>query len=369
MKKTTSTPKTEEKATTASHTTTTREKTACEQFGVDPRLEPLFKKYVYMEDIIRLLDMAYIVNKNVLMHGPGGHGKSDIVVDFLELMGEDPFVLTMGSGTGTDILFGGVDIAEFNRTGKIEYLVENSWMNHEYVVFEEIFDAPDFILEQLKDIISSGYFRHGGQKFKIKTKLILCNTNRTRDEFAKNTSLQALMERFPLEAEVIWKNYNSDTYGTLLNVVSGGNADQMLVHILDSFAKANKNISPRIAIEVQEILEVKGPESLNFVADFRGNLKLLKNSIKQYKDSFKFRDLVESLEKAFTQFNDANYIDATDQDIIKEGIKKAKHIMTLVKGVDNVKVADELASKKASTVNIFKPTIEEIQKKLTEKLK
>jgi hypothetical protein len=38
---------------------------------------------------------------------------------------------------------------------EFEYLVENSFMNHEYVVFEEMMDAPDFILEQLKDILSS----------------------------------------------------------------------------------------------------------------------------------------------------------------------------------------------------------------------
>jgi hypothetical protein len=56
-------------------------------------------------------------------------------------------------------------------------------MNHEYVVFEEMMDAPDFILEQLKDILSSGEFRNGTQVYPIKTRFIVCNTNKTRRIF------------------------------------------------------------------------------------------------------------------------------------------------------------------------------------------
>jgi hypothetical protein len=36
---------------------------------------------------------------------------------------------------------------------------------------------------------------------------LLCNTNKTRAEFSKNDSLKALMERFPLEHNVVWANY------------------------------------------------------------------------------------------------------------------------------------------------------------------
>src|SRR4029078_3038105 len=115
----------------------------------------------------------------------------------------------MGSGTTTDKLFGGLDLKLFNEEGKIQYLVENSFMNDEFVIFEELFDAPDYILEQLKDILSSGVFRNGTQVFPIKTKLIICCTNKTREQFSKNDSLKALMERFPLEHEVKWDSYNA----------------------------------------------------------------------------------------------------------------------------------------------------------------
>jgi hypothetical protein len=61
----------------------------------------------------------------------------------------------MGAGMNADRLFGGLDINKFHDEGVLEYLLDNSFMNHEYVVFEEMMDAPDFILEQLKDILSS----------------------------------------------------------------------------------------------------------------------------------------------------------------------------------------------------------------------
>jgi hypothetical protein len=44
-------------------------------------------------------------------------------------------------------------------------------MNHEYVVFEEMMDAPDFILEQLK-IFFLQEFRNGTQVYPIKLDLL-----------------------------------------------------------------------------------------------------------------------------------------------------------------------------------------------------
>jgi hypothetical protein len=56
----------------------------------------------------------------------------------------------MGTGMTTDRLFCGLDIPKYHNDGKLD-LVENSFMNHEYVVFEKLMDSPDFILEQLKE--------------------------------------------------------------------------------------------------------------------------------------------------------------------------------------------------------------------------
>ncbi len=96
----------------------------------------------------------------------------------------------------------------FNKTGEIQYLVENSFMNHEYVIFEEAFDAPVYVLTILKDILTSRELRNGHQVFPIKTKMIVICTNHSRSVIADDLSIKALMERFPLELEVKWQSYH-----------------------------------------------------------------------------------------------------------------------------------------------------------------
>jgi dihydrofolate reductase len=105
-------------------------------------------KFVFTENLEKALNLAFSSEENIILFGKGGFAKSEFSNAFFNNLSITPFVQTMGSGTTTDRLFGGIDIKSFNETGKIEYLVENSFMNHEYVIFEELFDAPDYILEQ-----------------------------------------------------------------------------------------------------------------------------------------------------------------------------------------------------------------------------
>lgn len=253
---------------------------------------------VYMEETHKSLEAAFKMGKNIILHGPGGHNKSCYSINYLGSKGINPFVQTMGSGMTTDRLFGGIDLKEFNETGKIKYLVENSFMNQEFVIFEELFDAPDYILEQLKDILSSGYFRDANNTFRIKTKLIICCTNRTRVEFSKNASLAALMERFPYECEVKWKQYNANSYSKLLTTKMGF-ADPLLVYILEQFAndKTDKKIiSPRIALLAAETIAELGPDYLDVIADFQQKPQLLKDAKQKFKDINAINTLIKDIQ-------------------------------------------------------------------------
>lgn len=252
----------------------------------------VLSNYVFMSKTKEILDIGYASEENVILFGPGGYGKSEYTEDFLKDKGHTPFVLTMGSGMTTDRLFGGVDIKLLNETGKLEYLVENSWMNQEYVIFEELFDAPDFVLEQLKDILSSGHFRNGSQVFKIKTKFIVCNTNRTREEFAKNASLSALLERFPLERRVCWKSHTAAAYTKLLEARLG-KADPLLVYVLDAYNSEGHKISPRIAIKAQKMMAANSSiayKVLAHIAEFKKDKSILENALKEFKKAFEFQN-------------------------------------------------------------------------------
>jgi hypothetical protein len=324
---------------------------------------PITEKFVFMDKTVNILNVGFMTSKNVILHGPGGHGKSEITLDFLKAKGIEPFIQTMGTGMTTDRLFGGLDIPTFETTGKIEYLVENSFMNHEYVIFEELFDAPDFILEQLKDILSSGVFRNGTQIFPIETKFIICCTNRTRDEFSKNMSLKALMERFPLELNVIWDNYTEISYNKLLESKFGkGEVDPVIPYLLQEYAKNNIVISPRVAVTAYQVYDQCGPESLAFIAEFAKKPSLIAEAIKKFESTMKFRELSSGITHMIETLNSLPLGSREDEKTYKEALNSLSMQLKDIKGLT---VGDDVANVHAQLVKAATSSVDKFTKNLT----
>lgn len=322
-------------------------------------------KFVYVNDLKRALEMSFATGENIILWGAGGHGKSEYTEYFFSQKGIEPFVKTMGSGTTTDSLFGGIDIKELNATGKLEYLVENSFMNHEYVVFEELLDAPDYILEQLKDIITSGKFRNGSQVFHIKTKLIICCTNKDRVEFAKNDSLKALMERFPLEYKVEWQQYTANTYEFMFNNVFGKPFKE-LSYILEKLAIAGTKVSPRTAVKTARILDqYKGDMTcLDFIADFAGkNKDLVQKEVAKYKTVRKIHELMEVIDNDMKECEAITIKSLSDVKAIKTLITK---LNTNVGELKAKKVDDDLLRETTARVNKFEEFLKRKMKEVND---
>jgi len=154
--------------------------------------QQLSKRFAYSEEVASCLFTSYKSEEHVVLYGPGGHGKSEMSLEFFDSLGIKPFVQALGPGTTTEQLLGGMDMKLFNKTGEIQYLVENSFMNHEYVIFEEAFDAPVYVLTILKDILTSRELRNGHQVFPIKTKMIVICTNHSRSVIADDLSIKTM---------------------------------------------------------------------------------------------------------------------------------------------------------------------------------
>jgi hypothetical protein len=338
-------------------------KTMAKTAKTTAKKNPVAEKFVFMDKTVSILNVGFSTAKNVILYGPGGHGKSEITLDFLKAKGIDPFIQTMGTGMTTDRLFGGLDIPTFETTGKIEYLVHNSFMNHEYVIFEELFDAPDFILEQLKDILSSGVFRNGTQIFPINTKFIICCTNRTRDEFSKNMSLKALMERFPLELNVIWDNYTEISYNKLLESKFGeGEVDPVIPYLLQEYAKNGITISPRVAVTAYQVYDECGPESLSFIAEFAKKPSLIAEAIKKFESTIKFRDLSAAITYSIETLTSLPLVSRDDEKMHKDAISSLKKQLADIKGLT---VGDDVAHVHAQLVKAATSAVEKFEKNLT----
>ena len=312
------------------------------------------ESFVFMEQTNKALGVAMATEQNVVLYGKGGYGKSEYAIEYFRSLGIEPYVITMGTGMTTERLFGGFDIKTFNETGKMEYLVENSFMNNEYVIFEELFDAPDFILEQLKDIISAGVFRNGTQQFQIKTQLIICCTNKTREEFAKNTSLKALMERFPLEHCVKWENHDRASYQKLFETKLGS-YDPFLTYALESYHISGNTISPRIALAAAEVLATCGIECLEFLADFATQKDLLKNTIAKYQSVIKFDKLHAEIAPALNEINKITTFDPRKQGVseLQKYSRLVQDAGRMLREIENLSVDDSQVSAKASVVTVL----------------
>jgi hypothetical protein len=321
------------------------------------------RDFVFMDKSLNILDIGLKTGKNIVLYGPGGHGKSELTMAYLAEKGIDPYVITMGTGMTTDRLFGGLDIPTFEKSGKIEYLVENSFMNNEYVVFEELFDAPDFILEQLKDILSSKVFRNGTQIFPIKTKFIICCTNRTREEFSKNASLKALMERFPLELNVVWDNYTEASYSKLLETKFGqGNVDPIIPYLLQEYHRGGITISPRVAVTAYTVYEECGPDSLSFIAEFAKKPTLIADTLKKYQSTLKFRKLSTELDILVAGLTTNNLITADEKAQFATGIDS---LASSIREIKKLTVSDDLATTHATLIKNATDLYTSLSKKLT----
>ncbi len=322
----------------------------------------LLDNYVFMDKTFAVLEAGMKTGKNVILYGPGGHGKSEYSTEYLYEKNIAPYVITMGKGMTADRLFGGLDIKEYESSGKIEYLVQNSFMNHEYVIFEELMDAPDYILEQLKDILSSGQFRNGSQVFDIRTKFIVGCTNKSREEFSKNDSLRALMERFPLENNVVWDNYTEAAYKTLLERRFGVNKiDPIIPFLLQEYSKNNILISPRIALDCYDIYEVCGPDSLVYIAEFAKKPALITASLSKFQETIKFKQIGLEIQDIFTTLDSipANKTIKQKQDFIDA----YRQLDNKVKEVKNMSVTDEMAQEHAALLKIGNDNLESMKER------
>lgn len=239
------------------------------------------KSFLFMDDMIDAITHGVELNRNVLLYGRGGHNKSEGTSEILKglhssnLISNSFYKKAFGDGLTTDDLFGGVKLKKAMETGEMEYNVENSFMNYEYVVFEEFFDAPPQVLLALKDILSSRKFNNGKQVFDIKTKCVIALTNRSKEEVLIDDSNAALNERFLITLKVEWPEdaYTFDNFKRLAIAKFGKEFYEKFKFKIDNLAKIAEAsnlqqtsfISPRTFVQAVELYCNGG--DLKFVSD------------------------------------------------------------------------------------------------------
>lgn len=236
-----------------------------------------FKKYVdnkfHNFNASKTLAHAWNAGEFVFLYGPGGYGKSDVALmlfEYLkaegEISDEKPFVFNFDQTTDKDVILGGTNIKEFTENSKLIYNVEDSFLNYEFVVFEEMGDA--YSLSALKDILQSRQLRNGKQVFDMRTKIIVACTNKEYDDLVSDASTAALMQRFMYYKRVAWDSHSRGDYQAMLSKRGfEKKVSEFISEVI--FGSNNTNslfeeISPRMADKIAKAFEAnqKDPESI-----------------------------------------------------------------------------------------------------------
>ncbi len=226
----------------------------------------LTERFIRSEQMARILALAIESEKNVLLWGPGGHGKSEMVQAALGCVAkeEETFVQSFGEGMDEATLWGGLDFAALENEKVLRYHPENSFLAKKFAVFEELFDAPASVLLGLKDTLTAKKLRKGSQVFPMETQVIIGITNRDPEEIADlGLAAAALVERFPLQLKVNWPSYGAADYLELFRKVgphlSGADLNGTTGVLAEVFAKAAQDgegiISPRTAVHALGIVK------------------------------------------------------------------------------------------------------------------
>ena len=160
-------------------------------------------------------------------------------------------------------LFGGLDFRKLEDEKVLQYHPENSFLNSKVAVFEELFDAPASVLLALKDTLTARELRNGAQRFKMRTEVIICLTNKMPSEISElGPAAHALIERFPLQYNLQWKDYSPKSYIQLFEKVAprlGGpilnGFKAVLAEILAKATAEGNFVSPRTAVHAYQVCQ------------------------------------------------------------------------------------------------------------------
>jgi len=168
-------------------------------------------------------------------------------------------------------------VKRFQDVGEIIYNLKLAFVNYEFVIFEEIWDAFPEILLILKDILQSKEVRIGTQRFPLKCKIVIACTNRSAEEVISDDSTEALMQRFMFQEEVGWSSHNASDYMGAFKCALGteeettnmiGVAKIAAMCSVNNSANDKPLISPRTAGKALKAVNINGLFALKYMYGF-----------------------------------------------------------------------------------------------------
>lgn len=225
-------------------------------------------KFVFMDDIIDSVYYAITSKKNMILHGPGGHAKSQIVEEALKLfIGEEKFysdVFLANCAEDMDVspIMGYDNIPKFQTEGVLEKVVNDTiFLKHKFAILEEGLDAPGMLITALKDPLMRGYLCINGTCVPNQLQSLFICTNVNPEKWAgQERTRLALLQRFRFSVEVAWPSYTTADFNTFLNKI--GKPNPVVAKFGEICHKAGWQISPRSLKDMEDVYSAFGVKAL-----------------------------------------------------------------------------------------------------------
>ncbi|HTL52154.1 MAG TPA: AAA family ATPase [Planctomycetota bacterium] len=156
-------------------------------------VEPLKQAFVNKEEVIDLIALTAVCGENLLIFGPPGTAKSQLVASFSAALQGRYFEYLLTRFTEPNEIFGPVDIRKL-REGSVVTNIEGMLPSAEIAFLDEVFNANSAILNSLLTILNERMFRRGRETHKLDLFAVFAASNALPDD----TALRALFDRFLL---------------------------------------------------------------------------------------------------------------------------------------------------------------------------
>jgi MoxR-like ATPase len=155
--------------------------------------------FVQKQDLIDLMLVAAVAQEPLLLVGPPGTAKSDLVLKFkdaLNIADDDYFEYMLTRFTEPSEIIGPIDINQL-KGGAYIRRVEGKLPTAKLAFLDEIFKSNSAILNILLTIINEKKFYQDGLPTPVRLRVLFAATN----EIPEQAELAALKDRFCLKAE------------------------------------------------------------------------------------------------------------------------------------------------------------------------
>jgi MoxR-like ATPase len=203
--------------------------------------------FVNKQEILDLMCVAAVAQEPLLLVGPPGTAKSDLVLKFKDALGvseSEYFEYMLTRFTEPSEIIGAIDIKEL-RDGKYIRRKDGKLPTATLVFLDEIFKSNSAILNILLTIINEKKFYQEGKPEPVPLRVLFAATN----EIPEQGELAALKDRFVLK--VLSRSVQDDYFQELIDAGLQGEAYKGLNQkpwqeghaTLEDFLKANRYLT------------------------------------------------------------------------------------------------------------------------------